>query len=197
MIGPGVGPQGELPSGRGELQAIAHQVVEHLQQQIPVAPNPRQLGFAHQLQSHPLLLGIEPIGAQGLLHRHLHLHRLQLPFPVGFQPREIQHIIDEPGETIGFGISDAQKLLLLLLAQLVAQVVESFHIALDIEQGRAQFMGHVADEPALGGIELHLPGEILNRHGDALEAFATGIAHRLQHDPQRARRIPHAAAQIR
>ncbi len=86
-----------MPAGGRELQAVAHQVVEHLQQQIPIAPNPWQLGFALQLQRHPLVLGIEPVGAQGLLHRHLHLHRLQLLLPIRFQAGEIEHVVDEPG----------------------------------------------------------------------------------------------------
>ena len=62
--------------------------------------------------------------------------------------------------------------------------MERFHVALDVEQGRAQLVGNVADKAALGCIELHLPGEVLHRDGNALEAFATGIAHRLQHDPK-------------
>jgi len=73
VVRPGVGPQRQLPAGGRELQAVAHQVVEHLQKQIPITPNPWQLGFALQLQRHPLFLGIEPVGAQGLLHRHLNL----------------------------------------------------------------------------------------------------------------------------
>jgi hypothetical protein len=45
----------------------------------------------------------------------------------------------------------------LLLAQQIPHVVESFHVALDVEQRCAQLMGDVADETALGGVELHLP----------------------------------------
>jgi hypothetical protein len=32
-----------------------------------------------------------------LLHRHLHLHRLQLLLPIRFQAGEIEHVVDEPG----------------------------------------------------------------------------------------------------
>ena len=181
----------------GELEGIAHQVVEHLQQQIPVAKGPRQVGIGVEVQAHPLVIGIEAIGAQGLLDRRRQLDRFKGPNPFALQPGEVEHVVDEPGEPIGFIIGDAQKFLFLLLRQLVAEIVERLHIALDVEQGRAQLMGHVADEPALGRIELHLSGEVLDGHGDALEAFPTGIPHRLQDNPQRARGFAKPAAHIR
>ena len=57
-------------------------------------------------------------------------------------------------------------------------------------------MGDVADEAALGCIQLHLAGEVLDGDGDALEGFTAGITHRLQNDAQGAGRFPHAAAQV-
>ena len=55
-------------------------------------------------------------------------------------------------------------------------------------------MGDVADESTLSCIQLHLTGEVLKGHGDALEGFATGIPHRLEHDAQRAGRFLDASA---
>ena len=40
-------------------------------------------------------------------------------------------------------------------------------------------MGDVADEAALGRIQFHLAGEVLDGDGDALEGFTAGITHRL------------------
>ena len=57
-------------------------------------------------------------------------------------------------------------------------------------------MGDVADEAALGRIQFHLAGEVLDGDGDALEGFTAGITHRLQNDAQGAGRFPHAAAQV-
>ena len=74
--------------------------------------------------------------------------------------------------------------------------MKGFHVALDVEQGRAQLVGHVADEATLGRVQFHFAGEVLHRHGDALEAFAAGIAYRLEHDSQGASRFTHAAAHI-
>ncbi|CAI8164675.1 MAG: Uncharacterised protein [Synechococcus sp. CC9902] len=57
-------------------------------------------------------------------------------------------------------------------------------------------MGDVADETALGCVQLHLAGEILHGDGDALERFPAGIAHGLQHDAERSGGLANAAAQI-
>ena len=149
------------------------------------------------MQSHPLVIGIEAIGAQGLLDRRGQLDRFKGPNPFALQPGEVEHVVDEAGEPIGFVVGDAQELFFLLLRQLVAEIVEGLHVALDVEQGRAQLMGDVADESALGRIEFHLPGEVLDGHGDPLEAFPTGIPHRLQHNPQRASGFAKPAAHIR
>ena len=161
----------------GEFEGIAHQVVEHLQQQVPVAQNPRQLGVGVKVQAHLLFIGIEPIGAEGLFDGGSQLHRFEGPDPFRFQPGEVEHVVDEPGQSIGFIVGDAQKLLFLLFCELVAQVVEGFHVALDIEQGCAQFVGDVADETALGGVQFHLAAEVLDGDGDSLKAFAGGIPH--------------------
>ena len=74
--------------------------------------------------------------------------------------------------------------------------MQGFDVALDVEQRRAQFMGDVADETALGCIQLHLPSEVLDGDGDAFEGFTTGIAHGLQNNAQCAGWFPHAAAKV-
>ena len=196
LIGPGIGPQPQGAAGRSELQGVAHQVVEHLQQQVPVAQHPGQLGIGIEAEIHPLFTGIEAVGAQGLLDRRTHLEGLQFPDPVGFEPGEVEHVVHQSRQPIGFGIGNAEELLFLLIAELVVVVVQGFNVALDVEQGRAQFMRNIADETALGGVQFHLPGQVLDRHRDALEHLPAGIPHRLQHDPQGARRLPEAAAHI-
>ena len=74
--------------------------------------------------------------------------------------------------------------------------MQGFDVALDVEQRRPQLVGDVADETALRRIELHLTGEILNGDGDALQAFSTGIAHGLHHDPEGSGGFAHTAAQV-
>ena len=75
--------------------------------------------------------------------------------------------------------------------------MEGFDVALDVEQRCPQLVGDVADETALGGVEFHLPGEVLDGDGDALEGFAAGIPHRLENDAQGAGRFAETAAHVR
>ena len=195
-VRPGVGPQRQLTAAGGELEGIAHQIVEHLQQQIPVAKHPRQVVVALAGQFHPPLPGIEAVGAQGLFDGRAEFDRFQRTGPFRFQPGEVEHIIDQAGEAIGFGVGNAQEFSLLFFGKAVGAVVQGFDVALDIGQGGAQLVGDVADETALGCVQLHLAGQVLDGHGDALEAFAAGIPHRLQHNPQGAGRFAKAAAHI-
>ena len=179
-----------------EFKGVADQVVEHLQQQIPVPDHLRQVGSGVELQLDALVVGIEPVGAQGLLHRRTDVHRFELDGPARFQTGEVEHIVDEAGEAIGLGIGNTEEFLFLLLSQLIAEVMQGLHIALDVEQRCPQFVGDVADETTLSSVQLHFAGQILNGDGDALEAFTAGIAHGLHHDAQGAGRLPDAAAQI-
>ena len=72
--------------------------------------------------------------------------------------------------------------------------MEGFHIALDVEQRCAQLVGDIANKATLGGVEFHLPGEVLHGHGNALEGFTTAIAHRLEHQAQGAGRFARGTA---
>ena len=86
---------------------------------------------------------------------------------MGFESGKIQYIVHESCEPICFIIGNAEKLLLVFLAELIPHFVEGFDVALDVEQRSAQFMRHVADEAALGRVELHFAGEVLHRHRDS------------------------------
>ena len=70
----------------GELEGIAHQVVEDLQQQVPVAQDARQLGIGFKGQGDALFIGIEAVGAQDLLNGWGKLQRLKVPLPLRLQP---------------------------------------------------------------------------------------------------------------
>jgi len=48
-----------------------------------------------------------------------------------------------------------------------AQVVERFHVALMLNRGVRSFVETLLDETTLAAFQLHLPGQILHRHGDA------------------------------
>ena len=167
-----------------------------MEQQVPVAQHLGQFFGNIEHQFHLAILGIQPVGAQGLLHGRAHADRFELQRPARLQPGEVQHIVHQPGESIGFVVGDPEKLLLFIGAELIAEVVQGFDVALDVEQRRAQFMGDVADKTALGCIQLHLSGEVLDGDSDAFEGFTTGITHCLQDDAQGAGRFPHAAAQV-
>ena len=74
--------------------------------------------------------------------------------------------------------------------------MERFHIALDVEERCAQFVRDVADETTLGGIQFHLSCEVLDRHGNAFEAFPARIAHRLEDESQGPRRFSRTAPKL-
>ena len=55
-------------------------------------------------------------------------------------------------------------------------------------------MGHVADEAALGRVELHFSCEILHGDRDPFQVFSAGFSYGLEHETQGARRLPDAAS---
>ncbi len=106
----------------------------------------------------------------------------------------IEDIVDEPRQSICFCIGNAEKFLLVCFAELIPHFVEGFDVALDVEQWRAQLMGHVADEAALGCVELHFSGEVLHGHRDPFQVFSTGFAYGLEDETEGARWFPDAAS---
>ena len=74
--------------------------------------------------------------------------------------------------------------------------MEGLDVALDVEQRCSQLVGDIADETALGSIELHFTGQVLHRDSNAFQRFTTAITHGLKHQPQGAAGLLGGAAHL-
>ena len=140
----------------GELQRVAHQVDQNLMQPRLVADDEfGQLIIQVQNKLQAFLADLENKGVGHALDRvgqvEGFVFELQL---AGLDLGKIQNLIDDPEQTARAGSHDFRGLPL-LVAQLHVQ--QQIGHADDRVQGRAQFVGQVGDERALGGIGLRRP----------------------------------------
>ncbi|GBD28482.1 hypothetical protein HRbin31_00500 [bacterium HR31] len=135
----------DAPALGGELEGVVHQVGEHLLYTVRIRQH-HAAGFRGAGELHPCTF------RPGLLTAHQgaaqlpEVHRLEAEGdPFRLQPRELQQVVHQLGESVGLGLDDLQEAPAVLLVAKGSRQ-EGLREPLDGREGRAQLVGHVGHQ---------------------------------------------------
>ena len=144
----------------GILLAVGEQVDEHLGQRVAVAANRDGDGGKHRLEREARGLQVRAVGFNGLARERRQIARNKIVFLLAsLDAREVEDIVDEPGESGGLGRDDPQEMAPL---GVVLHAVFGEHLGehADGRERRFEFVRDVADEVGLLPRERQLPAQI-------------------------------------
>jgi hypothetical protein len=140
--------------GRGELGRVREQVHHHLDQPVAVAAD-RRAGRLQVGRQRDPPLGGHPAGrGDALLDDLPQVAALDLPLHLpGLDLREVEHVVDQPGQPVRLAHDDLQEVSPLVLGE-VGRVEQDLRERADRGQRRAQLVADGRDELVLQLVEL-------------------------------------------
>ncbi len=172
----------QLSTGAPVLDAVVHEIREHL-------PQPIRIRLGDQAARHLVLQpDVAPFGPLGEVAEHLLHGRLQRRGlgtqvdPPGIELRQQQQVVDEEGQAVGLAVDDGQQLHEGRRIRL-APIDQGLCGALDQRQRRAQLVTDIRHEFLPRTLELAEPGQVVE-HQHRSRRDAGGVVQRDRVDLQ-------------